>query len=54
MEKLKYFGFWPGTFACLFKMISCSDLNILLIVGLSLLELYFLLMVLEKINIYRI
>lgn len=51
MEKLKYLGFSIAIFACLFKMMSCAGVNILLIIGLSLLGLYFLLKVFEKINI---
>ena len=48
MEKVKYLGFSIGIFGCLFKIMSWSGAGILLIIGLSLLGLYFLLKVFEK------
>ena len=48
MEKLKNLGFSIGIFACLFKIMSWTGANILLIIGLSLLGLYFLIKVFIK------
>ncbi|MDB2675525.1 hypothetical protein N9Y90_03235 [Flavobacteriales bacterium] len=42
MEKLKYLGFSIGIFGCLFKIMSWQGAGVLLIIGLSLLGIYFL------------
>ena len=48
MEKLKYLGLSIGIFGCLFKLMSWAGASILLIIGLSLLGVYFLFKVFEK------
>ena len=48
MIKIKYLGFSVSIFAGLFKLMSWTGANILLIIGLSLLGFYFLAKVFEK------
>jgi len=45
LEKLKYLGLSISVFACLFKLLSWQGANILLIIGLTLLGVYFLIKV---------
>ena len=48
MIKLKYFGLSIGIFGCLFKLLSWAGASVLLIIGLSLLGVYYLMKVFEK------
>ncbi len=48
IDKLKYLGLSIGIFGCLFKIMSWYGASILLIIGLSLLGLYFLIKVFQK------
>ena len=48
MEKIKYLGFSIGIFGCLFKLMSWMGASQLLIIGLSLLGIYYLLKVFKK------
>ena len=45
LVKVKYLGLSVSIFACLFKLMSWQGADILLIIGLSLLGIYFLLKV---------
>jgi len=45
LEKLKYLGFSIGIFGCLFKLMSWRWASELLIVGASILGIYFLIKV---------
>jgi len=48
MIKLKYLGLSIGIFGCLFKLMSWAGASVLLIIGLSLLGVYYLMKVFEK------
>jgi len=48
MVKIKYLGLSIGIFGCLFKLMSWAGASILLVVGLSLLGIYYLIKVFEK------
>ncbi|MDO7542291.1 MAG: hypothetical protein MUQ91_03180 [Flavobacteriaceae bacterium] len=48
MIKLKHLGFSIGIFGCLFKLMSWTGASVLLIIGLSLLGIYYLIKVFEK------
>lgn len=45
MEKIKYLGLSIGIFGCLFKIMSWAGAGSLLIIGLSLLGVYYLIKV---------
>tara|TARA_B110000091_G_scaffold214553_1_gene268992 strand:+ start:2462 stop:2647 length:186 start_codon:yes stop_codon:yes gene_type:complete len=51
MIKIKYLGFSIAIFGCLFKLMSWAGASTLLIIGLSLLGLYYLIKVFEKTNL---
>jgi hypothetical protein len=48
LKRIKYLGLCFGILGCLFKIMSWAGAPTLLILGLSLLALYFLLKVFEK------
>ena len=48
IDKVKYLGLSIGIFGCLFKIMSWQGAGLLLIIGLSLLGLYFLIKVFQK------
>jgi len=48
MIRIKHLGFCIGIFGCLFKLMSWAGASSLLIIGLSLLGIYYLAKVFEK------
>jgi hypothetical protein len=48
MNKVKYLGLSIGIFGCLFKLMTWAGASLLLIIGLSLLGIYYLIKVFEN------